>query len=230
LSKQYPASYREGDILAARMVDGFLNRWFLDPVLKGRYPMDMAERYEEAGHRFDTEPTDVALFAKATSDFLGFNMYSRGIQTSNPENTLFFAKDVRNEDAAFSDMGWEVAPPSLYDLIMDLEATYGDIPLIIAENGGAFPDNAIENGVVQDMDRLLYLKHHLASVSQAIRHGANVLAYYVWSLFDNFEWGLGYSKRFGIIRVDYDTFKRTIKQSGLFYQDVLAKRGFSIDE
>jgi len=230
LSKQYPASYRDGDVLAARMVDGFLNRWFLDPILKGRYPLDMVERYNQEGHSFDSEADDFVLLNEAKSDFLGFNMYSRGIQAHEPGNTLFFAKDVKNEEATDSDMGWEVAPQSLYDLIMDLKASYGDIPLIVAENGGAFPDDALKDGVVQDDDRLHYLKTHLASVAQAIRHGADVRAYYVWSLFDNFEWGLGYSKRFGIVRVDYDTLKRTIKKSGRFYQEVLAKRGFHVDE
>jgi beta-glucosidase len=230
LSKQYPATYRDQDVLAARMVDGFLNRWFLDPVLKGRYPQDMVERYREEGHAFGFEPADFALWNEAKSDFLGFNMYSRGIQAYESNNTLLFARDVKNEEAAYSDMGWEVAPQSLYDLIMDLKASYGDIPLIVAENGGAFPDDVLKDGVVQDDDRLHYLKTHLASVAQAIRHGADVRAYYVWSLFDNFEWGLGYSKRFGIVRVDYDTLKRTIKRSGRFYQEVLAKRGFRVDD
>lgn len=226
LGKQYPATYQEGDVLAARMVDGFVNRWFLDPVLKGRYPKDMLERYMEEGHRFDVEAEDNDLFASAKSDFLGINMYSRGIQAYNPDNALFLAKDVKNEAAAHSDMGWEVAPRSLYDLLMDLTQTYGPLPLIIAENGGAFPDRIVQDGIVQDDDRIAYLDSHLASVIDAMRHGADVKAYYVWSLFDNFEWGLGYSKRFGIIRVDYDTLKRTVKKSGRFVQEVLAKREF----
>lgn len=230
LSKQYPATFEEGDVLAARMVDGFVNRWFLDPVLKGRYPEDMVERYRQAGHRFDTAPSDFTLFQSARSDFLGINMYSRGIQAYDVNNTLFFAKDRRNDAASFSEMGWEVAPQSLYDLLLDLSETYQDIPLIVAENGGAFPDKTWKDGVVQDDDRLRYVRDHLRSVERAIRHGANVKAYYVWSLFDNFEWGLGYSKRFGIVHVDYDTLKRTIKKSGRFYQQTIARRGFDLDD
>ena len=127
--------------------------------------------------------------------------------------------------AKFTDMGWEVCPESLYDLLMDIKEKYQNIPVIITENGGAFPDQNFEEKMVLDDDRVDYLKGHLTSVWKAIEHGCIVQGYYVWSLLDNFEWGLGYSKRFGIIRVDYKSLERSIKKSGFFYQNIIQNRG-----
>jgi beta-glucosidase len=230
LAKQYPATDKEEDIRAARNIDGFLNRWFLDPVLLGSYPQDMLDLYRLAGHDFIPSEADLPLLARAKSDFLGINMYSRGVQKFHPENALFQSQDVIVPGAKYSDMGWEIAPESLYDLLVELSLHYANIPIVIAENGGAFPDQTMVSGVVVDSDREQYLASHLKSVGKAIAKGVDVKRYYVWSRLDNFEWGLGYSKRFGIIRVDYDTLKRTIKQSGRFYQRWIRDRGWKEDE
>lgn len=226
LSMQYPNSYDTLDGFAARNVDGFINRWFLDPILKGTYPKDMLELYENAGHTFAYSDEDMILLKNNPSDFLGINVYSRGIQKYNPDNKLFFAQDVRNEKAVYTEMGWEVCGESLYDLLMSLSEKYQNIPIYITENGAAFPDQLIENNQVIDDDRIDYLRSHLQSVLKAIRHGCPVLGYYVWSFMDNFEWGLGYSKRFGIIRIDYQTLTRSIKKSGYYYQSIIRNRGF----
>ncbi|MCK7487034.1 MAG: GH1 family beta-glucosidase [Bacillus subtilis] len=226
LAKQYAHTTAKEDQAAANNIDGFLNRWFLDPVLKGSYPSDMLELYRNAGHAFHPSDDDMAWIAHAKSDFIGVNMYSRGIQKHNPENTLFHSQDVAYPDAKYSDMGWEICPDALADLLVDLHRTYDGIPIIIAENGGAFPDQHQVDGVIVDTDRQAYLEGHLRAVGKALRDGVRVKRYYVWSLFDNFEWGLGYSKRFGIVRVDYETQTRTIKQSGRFYQRLIRDRGW----
>jgi len=226
LAPQYPSTYHHLDVFAARNIDGFVNRWFLDPILKGEYPQDMIELYEQSGHTFVYSDADMDLLKNYPSDFLGINMYSRGIQKYNPDNTLFYAQDDRCNEAVFTDMGWEVCSEALYDLLMDIKAKYQNIPVLITENGAAFPDSNMKNNMIIDDDRVEYLRSHLASVLKAIRHGSQVQAYYVWSLLDNFEWGLGYSKRFGIIKINYETLERTIKKSGYYYQSVIKNRGF----
>ncbi|HAQ56297.1 MAG TPA: beta-glucosidase [Acholeplasmatales bacterium] len=223
LSPQYPASADPADVAAARSVDGFLNRWFLDPVLKGRYPADMVERYAGFGAGAPIRPGDMETLRSNPSDFLGINVYSRGVQKADSDNAFLGSKDRPDPNSVFTEMGWEVAPESLYDLLMDLEASYG-VEIQITENGAAFKDSIVRDGVVQDDDRLAYYKGNLLSVARAIRHGCRVTAYYAWSLFDNFEWGT-YEMKFGIVHIDPVSQKRTVKKSGLFYRDVIAARG-----
>lgn len=223
LGKQYPNTYDVKDYEAARNIDGFINRWFLDPTLKGIYPADMVSLYQKHEIYFKVESGDMELIQENKMDFLGINMYSRGIQAYNEEG-LFHARGVHNPNALYTSMDWEVCPKSLYDLLIDIKYNYDNIEVIIAENGSAFEDTVKENQI-HDQDRVNYLKSHLEALHQAIDEGCNVTRYYAWSLFDNFEWGLGFSKRFGLIRVDYDTLKRTIKDSGLAYQKIIQDRG-----
>ncbi len=223
LGKQYPKTFDKMDQLAARNVDGFVNRWFLDPLIKGEYPKDMIKLYHQAGHSFTIQKEDMDLIKAHPMDFLGINMYSRGVQSYAPFNHPFYAQDYHMPEAIYTEMGWEVCPSSLYDLLIDIKEKYQNIPVFITENGAAFKDELIE-GKVHDPRRADYIKKHLEAVHQAITDGANVKRYYAWSLFDNFEWGLGYSKRFGLIHVDYKTQKRTIKDSGYTYQKIVSKR------
>jgi beta-glucosidase len=224
LVRQYPASADPADVAAARAVDGFFNRWFLDPVLRGSYPADMTERYAAQGGIAPILPGDMELLRMNPSDFLGINVYSRGVQKADPANGFLGNAEVRIAGATFTDMGWEVCPESLYDLLFDLHRAYDGLEIQITENGAAFPDRRIEDGVVADDDRLAYLRGNLLSVERAVRHGVHVSAYYVWSLFDNFEWG-SYDMKFGIVRVDFGTLARSLKKSALFYRDVIAQRG-----
>ncbi|MCU0105160.1 GH1 family beta-glucosidase [Acholeplasma vituli] len=224
LGKQYPNTFDVKDYLAARNIDGFINRWFLDPTLKGVYPADMVSLYQKHDIFFSVEAGDMELIQENKMDFLGINMYSRGIQAYTEEG-LFNARGVSNPNAQYTSMDWEVCPRSLYDLLVDIKETYNNVEVIIAENGSAFEDTVSEDGLVHDINRVDYLKSHLEATRQAIEEGCNITRYYAWSLLDNFEWGLGYSKRFGIIRVDYDTLKRTIKDSGLAYQKIIQERG-----
>ena len=118
-------------------------------------------------------------------------------------------------------MGWVVDPSGMYDLLMSLHREFPDLPLMITENGAAFIDEVSPDGEVHDPDRLDYLQGHLAAVQRSITDGADVRGYLVWSLMDNFEWAYGYSKRFGVVRVDFDSQVRTVKDSGKFYADVV---------
>lgn len=224
LGKQYPKTYDPMDVFAARNIDGFVNRFFLDSAIKGEYPQDMIDLYRKAGHTFQSTPAEMALLKNNRMDFLGINMYSRGIQSYHPFNQLFYSQDVKNPDAIYTEMGWEVCPRSLYDLLMDIKEKYNNIEVMITENGAAFPDDQRTEDAVHDDDRVSYFKGHLKAVLDAIKHGCHVTRYYAWSLLDNFEWGLGYSKRFGMISVDYQTQKRTIKDSGKYYAKVIQTR------
>ena len=224
LGKQYPKTFDPMDVFAARNIEGFVNRFFLDAALKGEYPADMIDLYQQAGHTFHRTSYEMTCLKNNRMDFLGINMYSRGIQTYDPFNKLFYSKDVKHPEATYTEMGWEVCPRSLYDLLLDIKEKYDNIEVMITENGAAFADEKRSKDRIQDDDRVEYFKGHLQAVCDAIKHGCHVTRYYAWSLLDNFEWGLGYSKRFGIIRVDYDTQKRTIKDSGKYYAKVIQTR------
>lgn len=222
LEPQYAKTYSIQDTHAAQMIDGFLNRWFLDPILKGEYPQDMINRYEAEGFRLNTTGDDMTWLKNNPGDFLGINVYSRAIQEYDPNNSLLHAKGYRDDKAEYNEMGGEVCPESLYDLLHRIDREYSNIPLYITENGAAFKDLLrAEDGRVLDHDRAKLLLGNLASVERALKDGVNIKGYYVWSLMDNFEWGFGYTKFFGIIHVDYQTQKRTLKQSAITYRDYI---------
>lgn len=223
-STKYPASQKEEDIKAARLSDGGLNRWFLDPIFKGYYPEDVLELYSKRGvtHTFPME--DLKVISQPM-DFLAFNYYSSEFVKHDPD--IGFS-GINNELDSFekTEMGWIVYPQGLYDLITRLGRDYGKIDLIISENGAAFKDFINSDGTIDDHRRTNYIKEHLTQVHRAIESGINLKGYYLWSLMDNFEWAFGYSKRFGLIHVDYETLKRTIKNSGHWYKEVIRNNGF----
>jgi len=223
LGKQYPATFDTLDTIAAKNIDGFVNRWFLDPTIKGEYPLDMVDLYQKNNIKFTIYPHDLEVIKNNKMDFLGINMYSRGIQKYASDG-LFNAVSVRNPNGLYTSMDWEVCPASLYDLLYDIKEKYNNIEVMITENGSAFEDVVSLDGFIHDDNRKLYLKTHLEALYQALEHGCNVTRYYVWSLFDNFEWSLGYSKRFGLVGIDFNTQKRTIKDSGLMYQEIIKNR------
>jgi beta-glucosidase len=210
-----------GDEDAARIYDGHLNRWFLDAVVHGSYPDDMLALYEEQLGPLDAiRDGDLATISRPI-DFLGVNYYfpSR-VRASASEEPL--GVQAVPGPPPLTAMGWEVAPDSFYDLLMRLDREYG-VPIAVTENGAAFDDPPAENGVVEDRDRTAYLHGHIDAVARAIADGADVRRYFAWSLMDNFEWAEGYAKRFGIVRVDYDTQQRTIKRSAAWYRDLIAR-------
>jgi beta-glucosidase len=217
-----PATDDPADVAAARLADGYHNRWFLDPVLLGGYPADMLAAFEAGLGAHDyVWAGDEALIARPI-DFLGVNYYSRHRvrAEAGAEPLGFQALPPRGEPTA---MGWEVAPDGLPELLLRLRADYGPIPIRITENGAAY-DDLVVDGTVEDPQRLEFVRRHLDALSRSIAAGIDVRGYYVWSLLDNFEWERGYDKRFGLVYVDYATQRRIPKQSALWYRDFIAGR------
>jgi beta-glucosidase len=211
------ASEEPADVEAARRYDGFLNRFFLDPVFEGAYPADMLALYGNAAPR--VEPDDLAQIS-APIDFLGVNYYSRAVVAADPESPLG-TRALQPSGSEYTAMGWEVHPEGLYKLLRRLHEDYGPQAMYITENGCAFPDE-VEDGQVRDPRRLSYLREHFIQAARAIEEGVPLRGYFVWSLLDNFEWAFGYSRRFGIVYVDYATQERILKDSALWYKQVIA--------
>jgi beta-glucosidase len=156
----------------------------------------------------------------APTDFLGINYYNRWIVRAGRSGTEYVT-DL--PDATFTQMGWEVYPHGLGLILEDIARNYHPKTLLITENGAAFDDVWNGNGHISDPQRVLYLSEHLRAVGDAIDHGASVGGYFVWSLFDNYEWAEGYSKRFGLVYVDFATQRRIVKDSGKWYAGVIAR-------
>ncbi|MGQ9632307.1 MAG: GH1 family beta-glucosidase [bacterium] len=224
LSPIHPASESEEDVKASRLADGYLNRWFLDPVFKGAYPEDILEKYGDKAPKI--RPADMKKISRRI-DFLGVNYYTRQVVKSEPK-TGEPTPVGKIKGSKYTAMGWEIYPQGLYELLKRIHDEYGAPTMYITENGAAFPDKVDEKGEVNDPRRVRYLRDHFAQAHRAIGDGIDLRGYFVWSLMDNFEWAHGYSKRFGITYVDYPTQKRIIKRSGLWYKDVIEKGGVRI--
>ncbi|MFV9568356.1 GH1 family beta-glucosidase [Thermoanaerobacter mathranii] len=221
LTPVYPASEKEEDKLAAQYADGFSNRWFLDPIFKGNYPQDMMELYSKIIGEFDFIKEGDLETISVPIDFLGVNYYTRNIIKYN-ENSMLKGENVPAPGKR-TEMGWEISPESLYDLLKRLDREYTKLPMYITENGAAFKDEVTEDRRVHDDERIEYIKEHLKAAAKFIKEGGNLKGYFVWSLMDNFEWAHGYSKRFGIVYVDYKTQKRILKDSALWYKGVIQR-------
>lgn len=223
----YPADDSEENKKAAIIKDGFQNRWFLDPVLKGSYPADMLELYKQFTdfeYIFDGDLTEIFQ----PMDFLGLNYYSIATVKQGTEGEFgFLGLEQVKTGRPETFMGWEIEPKGLYDTLLRFKQDYGDIPVYITENGAAYEDKVEDDGSIQDEDRRKYVEDHLHATKKAIDDGANVKGYYLWSLMDNFEWRFGYSKRFGIVHVDYETQKRTPKKTANWYKEVIKNNGLS---
>jgi beta-glucosidase len=218
----HPAGPGEADRDAARRVDGHLNRWFLDPLLRGSYPADMLALYEGLyGPPESVRDGDLALIG-APIDFLGVNYYNPQRIAAAPGELPLQARQVPAAPPITA-MGWEVDPDGLHEVLMRLRRDYGALPVYITENGASFDDPPAVNGHVEDPERTAYLQGHLAALARAVADGVDVRRYCVWSLLDNFEWEEGYDKRFGIVHVDFHTQARTPKRSALWYRDFIAR-------
>ncbi len=217
------ANKSEADLAATRRADAYMNLQYLDPLFLGCYPEELTEVFGPGRPEFPSE--DFALIGQPI-DFLGLNYYTRSVNRHDPEAAPVFATPVKQPGAEYSEMGWEVHPQSLTRALVWLKERYGDRPIYITENGGAFPDPAPDaNGRVADPRRREYFRSHLLAVREAMTRGVDVRGYFAWSLLDNFEWACGSDKRFGIVQVDPATLDRTIKDSGRFYRDLIASGG-----
>lgn len=226
LTATHPAFDRVEDVQAARTFDGYFNRWFMDPVLKGAYPDDMVSLYSRYKALDYILPGDLQAIS-APIDFLGINYYSRGVVKANPNDKWLGVGHVPST-LPLTDMGWEIYPLGLYELLTRIAVEHPALPLYVTENGAAFPDR-LEDGQVRDADRIEFLKAHFDEALRAIEAGVPLKGYYVWSLMDNFEWAFGYAKRFGIVHVDFETQKRTLKDSAKWYQQWIQTEKKAVD-
>jgi beta-glucosidase len=212
------------DRAAAHRIMGFRNRWYMDPLYKGEYPGDMMEIYDPILP--SVQQGDMAAIA-APTDFLGVNYYNRDVVGDDAGFEPLHVKYERPQ-GEYTEMDWEVYPPGLYNMLMWAHQTYAPPALYVTENGAAFRDELTADGKVLDDRRQAYLEGYIAQVSRAVQDGVPVRGYFVWSLLDNFEWSWGYTRRFGIVHVDYETQKRTMKQSGEWYSQVVRDNGFAL--
>jgi beta-glucosidase len=220
LTVAIPATDADADREAADRLDGNHNRWFLDPIFRASYPESMVAFYERRFGPLDAiHSGDLETIAQPL-DFLGVNFYRPNWASAITDGAL----DVADlpPDLEQTSMGWPIAPEYLTDLLVRLRSDYGEIPLLITENGAAFDDRLDGSDAVEDDRRVAYLRGHIEAVDRAREQGVDVRGYYVWSLLDNFEWEHGYGKRFGIVFVDFPTQRRIPKRSALWYRDLIA--------
>lgn len=211
LSPIGPATDSAEDIAQARLDDGRSVRWYMDPLFKGSYPADVIEHLGPDAPRI--EAGDLAVI-RTPMDFLGLNYYTRSVVSASG------GWDVKASGNRITEMGWEVYPAGLTELLLRLHRDWTLPPLYVKENGAAFRDELV-GGRVHDVDRTDYIARHIAAVGDAMARGVPMAGYMVWSLLDNFEWASGYARRFGIVHVDYATQRRTLKDSALWYRDFL---------
>lgn len=223
LEPKYPASASEEDVAATARADAYMNRQYLDPALLGRYPAELRDIFGEAWPEWPAE--DYALIRQPL-DFLGINYYTRNVTCHDPSAWPLRARAVRQKQATYTETGWEVYPQGLTDVLTWVKDRYGNPPVYITENGAAFYDPPTVTGEeLADPLRVDYLRRHVSAVADAIRKGCDVRGYFAWSFMDNLEWSLGYSKRFGIVHVDFATQRRTPKASARYFSSIIDAHG-----
>jgi beta-glucosidase len=226
----YAADDRPETLLAIKRADTFRNRWFLDPIFRGRYPDDLFT---------DLNVTPPPIFEddgqiiSVPIDFLGVNYYSRMIvrdrvasknTNGQPGHADSYEAVESIPGASYTEMGWEVFPDGLANILMRIEREYAPKAMVVTESGAAFDDHWDGNGNIHDQQRIDYLRAHIQTVARVIRQGVPIKGYFVWSFLDNFEWSEGYRKRFGLVYVDYPTQRRIIKDSGRWYASFVASQ------
>jgi beta-glucosidase len=212
LSPVQAASDSAADREQARIEDGRLLRWYVDALLLGRYPDDIVSHL--GGDMPEIHEGDLEHIAQPL-DFLGINDYSRAMASAGGP------WDASRSGLELTDMGWEIYPQGLTELLLRLHRDYRVPPLFVTENGGAFKD-ILDQGRVHDGARIAYIAIHIGALGDALDQGVPMAGYMAWSLLDNFEGSFGYAKRFGIVHVDYTTQQRTLKDSALWYRDFLS--------
>jgi beta-glucosidase len=214
LSPHYPYSESAEDEAATHESDGYVNRFFLDAVLKGAYPRDTLALFERTAGPLDfVVDGDEAIIGRR-QDFVGVNYYARRVMRAVPEREPYPWEVVVDEGVPMTEARTEITPSAFTDLLLRLHRDYPGVPLLVTENGAVFNDEPGADGRVHDERRVAFLRAHLQAVHAAIAQGAPVAGYCHWSLMDNFEWALGYGQRFGLVHVDYETLARTVKDSG----------------
>jgi beta-glucosidase len=227
-----PATDADADRDAARRIDAVTNRIFLDPLLRGRYPDDLRADVAAVSDLSFIADGDEKTIA-APLDVLGVNYYSRHVVRSSgsPQEGRSTAwvgsSDVVSVPRALptTEMGWEIDPQGLYDVLSRVYREYGPLPLYVTENGAAYADAPDADGAVHDPQRVEYLDSHFRTAHRAIQDGIDLRGYFVWTLMDNFEWAWGFTKRFGLVYVDYPTQRRIPKDSARWFAEVTRRNG-----
>lgn len=211
----------------AEAINFFYNDAFLSPVIAGKYPDGLLEILEARGLMPEMAADDLEVLARNPADYVGVSYYTcmrvAPREGGNPENPMSLFE--RRGRVPQTKSGWEIYPDGLYDTLMHIKDTYGNPKVYVSENGAAMPDEIWKNGMIEDDDRIAYLRDHIAVTERALMDGANILGFHVWSLMDNFEWQQGFTKGFGLIHIDRETLKRSPKKSFYWYRDVVANRG-----
>jgi len=225
------------DLDAVRQIEALSNRAFLNPMLEGHYPQDLLDDTAKVTDWSFVRDGDLETI-NVPIDVLGVNYYSTATvrkhvgrgpivradgHGASAWSAWIGADDVEfiQQEGPYTAMGWNIAPEALTKLLVDLHATYPDLPLMITENGAAFHDEVTEAGRVHDEARVSYLHGHISAVHDAMEAGVDLRGYFVWSLMDNFEWAFGFDRRFGVVRVDYDTLERSWKDSAYWYRELV---------
>ncbi|MBW9110415.1 beta-glucosidase [Microbacterium trichothecenolyticum] len=217
MSPTQPATAEPDDVAAAARNDLYRNWLFLHPIMRGEYHPLTGELFSEP---IPVEPGDLEAIA-APIDFVGINYYARAVVRADQSVAVTRAQETR-PDGTYTAMDWEVYPQGIADIIAQTHDRYAPEAIYITENGSAWDDQPAPDGVIVDAERVAYLLDHLDAATQSTDAGVPLRGYFAWSLLDNFEWAEGYTKRFGIVGVDYATQRRTVKQSGAVYREVLA--------
>jgi len=225
LNPIYPADDRPETARAVAQADMFHNRWLLDPVLRGSYPEGIFTQLRSPAPPIEAGDLETI---SAPLDFIGVNYYSRSLIRAHepgdysrvPNTPYVYVHPIPG--ATYTEMGWEVYPDGLRDLLTRLTREYAPPALVVTENGSAWEDRWDGGPTIDDPARLHYLRAHIRALSAAIAEGAPLEGYFVWSLLDNYEWAHGYSKRFGLVYVDYATQRRVLKQSARWYSAFVA--------
>ena len=215
-----PATDSAEDAAAVVRLDAMNNRIFLDPIYLGDYSAAVRELFDEYGLAELIHEGDLDLIG-ASVDFMGLNHYQR-VVVSADENGGYLKLTQTPAEPATTSFGWSVEPDSLRSVLSRVSRDFTKLPIYVTENGASYDDYADPNGSVNDWPRVEYFSGYLAAAAEAIREGVNLQGYYAWSFLDNFEWAEGYSKRFGLVYVDYPTQKRIPKQSALWYRQLIA--------
>ncbi|GAA5218119.1 glycoside hydrolase family 1 protein [Corallincola platygyrae] len=247
MSTVYPATASAQDETAARLADGALNRWFIEPALLGHYPDDVWQYYADWDLLPEHTGEELGWFTEDSIDFIGVNYYYPHYASGNADQTQFYLntsgekdpaqdcifsikgafKFVKNPQGRYTDWDWEIYPEGLYELLKRANGYRPNIPIYVTENGIGLQDKLNPDGSVDDPDRIAFVKEHLAVIHQAIEDGINVKGYYMWALMDNFSWINGYKKRYGFLYIDRDNdLSRYRKASSYWYQSVAENNGF----
>lgn len=234
LSSVRPSREREADREAAHRVDGQVNRLYLDPIFRGSYPEDMLEHYRWESDFSFVRDGDLEKIS-APVDFFGVNYYMRHMvrEDDTGSDNVFSsvrARAVIPHNAERTAMGWPVESDGLKEILVRLHEEYTRTPIYITENGRAAHDYVDPEGEVKDEERVAFLDAHFRAAHEAMERSVDLRGYFVWSLLDNFEWTEGYSKRFGIVYVDYATQRRIPKMSARWYSEVIRRNGLGGDD